>query len=80
MPQEVHDRGVAAIITEWGWETFTAQSKAAVVAIVKEFYANAKEARNNVVQVRGKSVALDSSSINAYYKTVPIDNDQEELN
>lgn len=69
MPQEHHDRGIVATITERGWETFTAQPEAAVVAVVKEFYANAKEAKNNVVVVRGKSVAFNSTSINAYYQS-----------
>lgn len=36
-------------------------------AIVKEFYANAKEASGHVVQVRGNSVSFDKANINAYY-------------
>lgn len=76
MPQEVYDRGVTATIAERGWETFTVQPEAVVVAIVEEFYANGKEARNNVVQVRGKSVAFNNVSINAYYQTVPMDHDE----
>lgn len=49
MPQEYSDRGIIATIEERGWETLTAQPEATAVAIVKEFYANATEARNNVV-------------------------------
>lgn len=47
-----------------------------VVAVVKEFYVNVKEVRNNVVQLREILVAFDSTSINAYYETIPIDNDE----
>lgn len=76
MPHETQDFGVAVMIAERGWENFTVQPEPAVVAIVKEFYANAKEARNNVVQIRGKSGAFDRASINAYYRTVAIDDDE----
>lgn len=37
------------------------------MAIVSEFYVNAAEAVNKVIIVRGKAVAFDNHTINAYY-------------
>lgn len=48
-PHETQDGAVADMIIERGWSYFTQQPKAAMVTIVKEFYANAKEARHNIV-------------------------------
>lgn len=56
------------MITERKWWEFVKQPEATVVSIVKEFYANVKEARDSVVQVRGKPVSFDPESINSYYQ------------
>lgn len=48
-----------------------------MVSIVKEFYANANEAQDFVVQVRGKSVSFTPESINAYYELDDIVTDDE---
>lgn len=37
-----------------------------MISLVKEFYANAKEAVNCVVQVRGKSASYARTVINSY--------------
>lgn len=59
---------IATMIAETRWWEFTKQPEAAVISIVKEFYANAKEAEGFVIQVQGKSVPFDSTSINSYYQ------------
>lgn len=37
------------------------------MTIVKEFYANFREAEGHVVHMRGKPVSFDKVSINVYY-------------
>lgn len=39
----------------------------ACIYIVREFYANAKEAKDNVVMVRGKSVSFSKKCIEEHY-------------
>lgn len=58
------------------WQEFVKQPSAALVPVVREFYANAKEHRNKKVFVRGKWVAFDSKAINKYYKLPNIVNDR----
>lgn len=48
-----------------------------MVAIVKEFYANAKEAKGHVVQVYGKPVSFNKANINAYYHIRDMEDDDE---
>lgn len=48
-PHETKNGGIADMIKERGCENFTKQPKAAVVTIVKEFYANAKEFEGYVI-------------------------------
>lgn len=43
---------IVAMIHERKWWEFVKQSKAAMVSIVKDFYAKAKEAQDFVVQVQ----------------------------
>ncbi|XP_073033797.1 uncharacterized protein [Primulina eburnea] len=57
-----------------GWETFSNHPKAAVVLVVREFYANAMEGRNGTVFVRGVHVPCDSATINALLETAEVDN------
>lgn len=38
-----------------------------MVDVVREFYANAVDIDGDVVQVRGKPVSFDPSTINAYF-------------
>lgn len=59
---------LATMIEGWSWGKFIEQPKPAVVSIVKEFYANAKQTEGRVVQVRGKVVSYDETNINAYYR------------
>lgn len=42
-----------------------------------EFYANAKEAKDHVVQVRGKAVSYDKAIINSYYQIEDMSDDDE---
>lgn len=55
------------MIEERGWQALTAQPEPAVVEIIREFYANAKEVEDNVAMVRGKHVPFDRRSIDEYY-------------
>lgn len=48
-----------------------------MISIVKEFYANAKEAQDYDVQVRGKSVLFDKQSINSYNQIEYMSDDNE---
>lgn len=47
---------MAAMTESRGWGRFTEQPKPTMVSIVQEFYANAKETKGRVVQVRGKAL------------------------
>ncbi|XP_073034928.1 uncharacterized protein [Primulina eburnea] len=55
------------------WEKFGAQPRAAVVSIVREFYANAGEKTDDKAFVRGKLVSFDSEIINAFLETPEVD-------
>ena len=57
------------------WDEFCKQPKAAVVPIVREFYANAPEHNNRKVFVRGKWVSFSGRAINQFFKTPDIDKD-----
>lgn len=60
------------------WEELVKHPEAAVVPLVREFYANMKEHRNFRVFVRGKMVPFDRTTINRYYKLSNIENDAYE--
>ncbi|XP_073039013.1 uncharacterized protein [Primulina eburnea] len=47
-----------------GWTNFLAQPNAAVVPVVREFYANAPEGTENKAKVRGRLVPYDPTTIN----------------
>ncbi|XP_073045904.1 uncharacterized protein [Primulina eburnea] len=47
-----------------GWTNFLAQPNAAVVPVVREFYANAPEGTENKARVRGRQVPYDPKTIN----------------
>lgn len=68
---------LAAMITGRKWWEIIKQREPAVVSIVKEFYANAKEAKWSVIQVRGKSVSFDPENINSYYQLEGMVTDNE---
>lgn len=55
---------------------FCAQPEAAVIPVVKEFYANVVEHENGVAFCRGKRVPFDSHAINRFYNTPDIENDE----
>ena len=57
------------------WEELVKHPEAAVVPVVREFYANMEEHRNFQVFVRGKMVPFDRTTINQYYILPNIDND-----
>lgn len=61
------DGAMAEMIAERNWFKFVEQPRPAVVSIVKEFYANTIDRIDSVVQVRGKPMAFDNGTINAYY-------------
>lgn len=47
------------------------------MAIVREFYTNALEAKGHMVQVQVKSVLFDKSSINAYFHIRDMEDEDE---
>ena len=57
------------------WSEFCAQPKAAIVPIVREFYANAPEHDNRKVFVRGKQVNFSGKAINIFFKLPNIEKD-----
>lgn len=61
------DEDMVEMIAERNWFKLVEQPRLAVISIVKELYANAIKHVDHVVQVRGKLVAFDSDTINAYY-------------
>ena len=58
------------------WDEFCNQPKAAIVPIVREFYANAPEHNNRKVFVRGKWVSFSGRAINQFFKVPDIDRDE----
>lgn len=76
-PYETQDGSMASMILDRGWWELIAQSEAAVMSIVKEFYVNVKEAWNHVVQVRCKAVSFDKASIKAYYNIEDMSDDDD---
>nr|GMD14264.1 uncharacterized protein LOC109169324 [Ipomoea batatas] len=66
------ERGLEYVVPErWNWGLLLlAQPGVAFAAVVREFYANAKDGpRNNVCIVRGVEVNFSPQAINAYYGT-----------
>ena len=57
------------------WEELVKHPEAAVVPLVREFYANMEEHRNFQVFVRRKMVPFDRTIINQYYNLPNTDND-----
>ena len=58
------------------WDEFCAQPKAAIVPIIREFYANAPEHKNRKVFVRGKWVNFSGKAINEIFKLPDINRDE----
>lgn len=75
----IQERGFELLLQEkiqnLGWQTFASQPRACSIPLVKEFYANAKEHDNFKVFVRGRWVRFDRVSINRFYHTQDIPND-----
>ncbi|EOY26539.1 Uncharacterized protein TCM_028331 [Theobroma cacao] len=67
---------ISDIIEKRRWETFCAQLEAAVILVVREFYANVVEHENGVAFGRGKRVPFDSHTINRFYGTPNLENDE----
>ena len=66
---------IAHVIRERKWNEFCTQPKAAIVPIVREFYANAPEHDNRKVFVRGKQVNFSGKAINRFFKLPDIEKD-----
>ena len=62
-------------IRDRGWGEFVQNPEAAIVPLVREFYANMDESSLSVL-VRGKIVKFDHSTVNRFYKFLDIDNDE----
>lgn len=67
LPHEMRDKRVADMIKDRRWENFVQQLQGVVVAVVRQFYANALEVDVYVVRVSGKPVTFDKPIINAYF-------------
>ena len=67
---------IANVIRERKWGEFCAQPKAAIVPVVREFYANAPKHDNRKVFVRGKQVNFSGKAINRFFKLPDIEKDE----
>lgn len=56
-----------------GWNTFVAQPRAAVIPVLREFYANAPEDSESRAVVRRRRVSYDSKTINEVLGMVTVD-------
>lgn len=68
-------RDIHLNIEQRGWEELVKQPEAAVVSVVREFYANMKEDDISVF-VRGKMVPFDRTTINRLYHLPDIEHDE----
>ncbi|XP_073139095.1 uncharacterized protein [Henckelia pumila] len=59
-----------------GWAEFCRQPLAALVPLVREFYANAAERTDSTTFVRGKMVSFSPTAINELLKTTDVDDSQ----
>ena len=59
-----------------GWGKFCKQPPAAILPMVREFYANAYEHHGSVAIVRGKAVASDRTMLNRFYGLEDIEYDE----
>lgn len=66
-PDENEDGEMRVMIMERNWFDMTEHLGPAVISIVKEFYANAREVEDYVVQVRGRPVSYTRTTINSYF-------------
>ena len=57
------------------WDQFVRHPEVSVNSVVREFYANAPNAKDDKVFVRGKWVGISRTSINAYYGLVNIEDE-----
>lgn len=65
-----------SVIIARHWKNFCAHPHAAVVPIVRKFYANAYEHENRVTFYRDKRVPFNSLTINQFYNVLEIENDK----
>ena len=66
---------ITANIRERKWDNFCAQPQAAIVPVVREFYANVPEHHHRMVFVRGKQVGFSGHAINVFFNLPDIEND-----
>lgn len=78
-PDETQDGEIAVMIAKCGWFDLAVEPGVAVINVVKEFYANAHDSDNNVVQVRGRSVSFSPNAINTYYNFPTLRDDSHYL-
>ena len=55
-------------IRERKWDSFCAQPQAAIVPVVREFYANVPEHHHRKVFMRGKQVDFNGHAINVFFQ------------
>lgn len=74
------DRRISVVgdLERRGWENFGKQPGAAVVTVVREFYANAAERTDSKAVVRGCLVSFDSVTINELLGVEVVDNSEFE--
>ena len=68
--------GIQANIWERKWNDFCAQPLAAIVPVVREFYANALDHEHQKVFVKGIRENFSGQAINKFFKVLNIDNDE----
>ncbi|KAJ4715171.1 DEAD-box ATP-dependent RNA helicase 56-like isoform X2 [Melia azedarach] len=62
-----------SIINSRKWQHFCEQPSAAIIPLVREFYANAREHTHGRIRIRGKEVRFDKDAINAYFSLPSIE-------
>ena len=72
------DGELAAMVQERGWETFCAAPEPVPLAVVREFYATVKEARNGFSTVRGHQVDYRAEAIRRTIGARARDEDEED--
>ncbi|CAK9314354.1 unnamed protein product [Citrullus colocynthis] len=77
-PCEVHQPQLFENIMQRSWSGFVKQPEAAVIPIVREFYANMVEG-NSRSFVRGRRVPFDALTINQYYHLPNFERDEYDI-
>ena len=66
---------ISRIIVDRGWGRLCAQPNAAVIPVVREFYANGKEHTHEKVEIWGRIVRIHYEDINRYFGVPNIQRD-----